>query len=97
MAALLKQMTNYIIVCDCKDMPQFAQEAFSILFPEKPSPILTRKRDIPSLLLDFEGTDFGDYLNALYQNKEKYAYSFVVDDGGKIINLYDLKKGVKVQ
>lgn len=96
MGVLSKPTNKYIITCDCKDTPRFAQEAFSILFPKEPAPMLIKKRDIPSLSINFENTDFGNYLNALYNNKEKFSHFFEITDGGEVVEQWDLQKGVRI-
>ena len=95
MGPSLSQTTNsFIITCDCADTPTFAKEAANILGLEYSQVIL--KKDLPVFAQKYEGTDFGAYLNSLIKNVDKFAYYFGIADGGEIVSLYDLQKGVKV-
>ena len=80
-----KAIIDFIITCSCSDTPKFAQEAFSIIFPDFEIPETILRNKLPSFIPRYEGTIFGNYLNALYKNKEKFAYYFQISEDGDIV------------
>ena len=94
MEVSLKTTNSFIITCDCSDTPTFAKDAADILGLKYSQVVL--KKDLPVFAQMYEGTDFGTYLNSLIKNADKFAYYFEIADGGEIVSLYDLQKGVRV-
>lgn len=73
-----------IVVCDCKDMPQFAKDVFKLLFPKEELPPITQTSNF---------SEFGEweiYPKAMVKAKKKYA--FLLWDK----ELWDLIRGVRV-
>lgn len=87
---------DYIVTCSCRDTPKFAKEVFEILCPGQGVPDIILRTDIPKFAIGYDGTIFGNYLNMLYVNKEKFAYYFKISDDGDITEQWDLLKGFRV-
>lgn len=93
----LNQQIEYIVTCQCNDMPKFAQEAYSMLFPDNPNPeLLSSKSNITHLADQYPNSEFQKYLKGLARSKEKFAYLFKVTENGEIKSLINLKTGAKV-
>lgn len=91
-----REANEIIVTCNCHDTPAFAQTAFSILFPDRTNPELVTKKELPQLIKQYQTTDFGNYLEALYHNKEKFSYYFCFSDAGEVLEQWDLQKGNRV-
>lgn len=91
-------MTEYITTCPCPGTPEFAKEAYSLLFPNKPVPTIISQHHLIAGLADkYPNSDFRNYLLGLARSKEKFAYLFEVSPKGEILNLVNLKTGARVQ
>lgn len=73
-----------IIVCDCKDMPSFARDAYKLLFKGSPVPPITQTDNFS------EFGEWAQYLTAALKAGAKYAYA--IHDG----ELWDLLRGLRV-
>jgi len=91
---LSSNQNEYIVTCHCQDMPKYAAEAFSMLFPDTPHPIMlvgdkqildeaNRRQDSLSPIL-----------MGISKNKEKFAFFIKLTDEGP--ELWDLKKGIRI-
>lgn len=91
-------MTNkYILTCTCPHEGEFAETAYKLLFPDTDVPeILSSDVDLEKLLEQYQGSDFGEKVKALKKSKVKFAYYFEVEEGGNIIDIYNLKTGGRV-
>ena len=90
--------SEYIVTCQCPGTPEFAKEAYSILFPHKEQPeLFAQKHLIASLADKFPNSDFRNYLLGLVRSKEKFAYLFEISPNGEILKLTNLKTGARVQ
>lgn len=89
-------ITNeFILTCQCPDMPKFATEAFSTVFPNAIHPVmLVGGKQILDEANQHPGTMLGDFLKGVSKNKEKFAYYVRETDQGA--ELWDLKKGIKI-
>lgn len=98
MGRSLKVMNEYIVTCRCLGMPKFAQEAYSMLFPENPNPeLFSGASHIYKLADSFPNSEFQKYLKGLARSKEKFAYYFLVSPAGEIDTIINLKTGARVQ
>lgn len=84
-------MGRYIVHCDCGDTGDFAKTAYKMLFPNAKLPQVLEGR---LQTKDLAKTEPGirDYLMALVNSDEAYAYYFNTDNG---IEAWDLLKGVR--
>lgn len=92
-------MTNkrIILCCDCAHTPEFSRDAFSLLFPGEEMPEMVVGRDkILDLLNELPESVFRNYVHALYVNKNKFSYLFVLDEDDDIIEQWNLLKGTQV-
>ena len=95
MGPSLKAPIEFILTCHCPDMPNFAAKAFSTIFPKKIHPImLIGNKQILEEAEHYSGTPLGEFLKGIYKNKEKFAYYIKYD--GKNVELWDLKKGIRI-
>lgn len=85
-------MKEYILTCSCFRMDKKASEAFCIKFPEKVLPGIVKGRDrIYKLAQQLNN----DHIKAISKLSGKFAY-YVVLDGDKIIEEYDLLTGRRI-
>lgn len=85
-------MKEYILTCSCFRMDKKASEAFCIKFPEKVLPGIVKGRDrIYKLAQQLNN----DHIKAISKLSGKFAY-YVVLDGEKIIEEYDLLTGRRI-
>lgn len=85
-------MKEYILTCSCFRMDKKASEAFCIKFPEKVLPGIIKGRDrIYKLAQQLNN----DHIKAISKLSGKFAY-YVVLDGDKIIEEYDLLTGRRI-
>lgn len=85
-------MKQVILACSCHNQDKKAKEAFSLLFPNEPTPEIIRGRD---RVYKF-GREIGnDHIIAVSKLSGKYAY-YVELDGDKIIKEYDLVRGGRI-
>lgn len=85
-------MKQVILACSCHNQDKKAKEAFSLLFPNEPTPEIIRGRD---RVYKF-GREIGnDHIIAISKLSGKYAY-YVELDGDKIIKEYDLVRGGRI-
>lgn len=85
-------MKEYILTCSCFRMDKKASEAFCIKFPEKVLPGIVKGRDrIYKLAQQLNN----DHIKAISKLSGKFAY-YVVLDGEKIIEEYDLLTGSRI-
>lgn len=90
-------MVRYILCCKCDGMPKFTKDAFSLLKPGEPTPVIySGKDEIYKLVNSLNDGNFKNYASALAKNKDKYAYLFEVADNGDIVTQYNLKTGAKI-
>lgn len=75
----------YILTCQCGDTPQFAREAFKVLFPDREVPMVLQMNDIA-----VEQSN-NPYIKALKKATDKFAFYY--GPGGEV---WDLLKGVRV-
>lgn len=75
---------NVIVVCDCKGMPPFAENAYSLLFPDEPRPVVLTAERAHDLYPSNE------YFAALAKSEQKFALAFKGDE------IWDLKKGEQI-
>lgn len=91
-----KKSNKYILTCPCPGMPAFATDAYGILFPNDTVPtIYSGSSNLFDLADKNSNTNFGEYVKAMASSMEQFAY-YVEENDGKIVDLWDLKKGVKV-
>lgn len=89
------KQNEFILVCSCQGTPQYAVEAFSALFPETPHPVmLIGARQILDEANRNANSPFGELLKGISKNKEKFA--FYVKTNGDKIELWDLRKGIRI-
>lgn len=90
--------TKFILTCSCRDMPKFAQDAFSILFPDELNPEVYAGSDsIYSLYKRYPNDgDFSRYVHSLSRNKTKFAYLVERGDDGSLVRIIDLKTAREV-
>lgn len=87
--------TEFILSCQCQGMPEFATKAFSTVFPDKIHPVmLVGNKDILDEANKYQGTKLGELLLGISKNREKFAF-YVWSDGDKL-ELWDLKKGIRI-
>ena len=96
MEPLLKTTNSLIVVCNCKDVPTHAEQAFRLLFPDATVPKTITKSALQTVITKYRNTDLGNYLEAVSRNRERFAYYFEYTQFGEIIKQYDLLKGVRV-
>lgn len=80
-------MKDVILVCDCPDMPSFAKNAFEILFPNRPVPVIRK-------VLGKGVGQFYEIASALTKTTKKYAY--YIKEEHQNVMVWDLVKGVQV-
>lgn len=72
-----------------------AIQAFSTVFPNKIHPVmLVGSRQILDEAHKHPDTKLGEFLLGLSKNKEKFIY--YIKSEGKDVELWDLKKGVRI-
>lgn len=85
-------MKEYILTCSCFRMDKKASEAFCLKFPEKVLPGIVEGRDrIYKLSQQLNN----EHIKAISKLSGKFAY-YVVLDGDKIIEEYDLLTGRRI-
>lgn len=85
-------MKEYILTCSCFRMDKKASEAFCLKFPEKVLPGIVKGRDrIYKLSQQLNN----EHIKAISKLSGKFAY-YVVLDGDKIIEEYDLLTGRRI-
>lgn len=90
--------SSYIATCQCKDMPDFARDAFRLLRPHDPVPEVYSNTDMITVLSNrYIDSEFQKYLKGLARSKERFAYLFDVTPDGDIISVTNLKTGARVQ
>ena len=83
---------KYILTCSCFNMNKKAGEAFSLLFPQEILPEIVKGRDrIYKLSQQLNN----EHIKAISKLSGKFAY-YVVLDGDKIIEEYDLLTGRRI-
>lgn len=88
-------MIEFILSCQCQGMPEIAVRAFSAVFPDKIHPVmLVGNKQILDEANRHQGTKLGELLLGISKNREKFAF-YVYSDGDKI-ELWDLKKGIRI-
>ena len=88
-------MIEFILTCKCPDMPKYAIEAFSALFPNTPHPVmLVGGRQILDEANRHSGDPLGELLKGISKNKEKFAYYVKLENN--VPGLWDLKKGIRI-
>ena len=88
-----------ILVCACMDMPSYAQDAFSQLFPDEINPILYQgKSDITEFANSFpRESECYEKMHAIARLKTKFAYLFEYDSNGGIISITNLRTGAEIE
>lgn len=85
---------EFIAICSCQGMPQYATEAFSMLFPDTPHPVMLVGN---KQILD-EANRRQDALSPILlgisKNKENFAFFVKLTDEGP--ELWDLRKGIRI-
>lgn len=86
---------KFILSCQCQGMPEFATQAFSTVFPDKIHPVmLVGNKQILDEANKHQGTKLGELLLGISKNREKFA--FYVRSEGDELELWDLKKGIRI-
>lgn len=82
---------DVILTCQCSGMPEFAEQAYKILYPESKTPKIYAGQ---MRIVDFSDTlpagEFKDYILSISKNREKFAYcckKYNNNDEREIINL----------
>lgn len=88
-------MIEFILTCACPGAPELATRAFSTIFPDKMHPVmLVGNKDILDEANKYQGTKLGELLLGISKNREKFAF-YVYSNDDKI-ELWDLKKGIRI-
>lgn len=88
-------MKNYILTCQCDGMPEFALDAFGILFPGEMAEVYSGGKELVKLAEENAGTEFATYIRALARTKEKFAKLFVVDEELVVKKCINLRTGTE--
>lgn len=85
-----------ILTCSCFNMEKKARQAFSVIFPNEPSPDLIKGKD---RIYKFAKslTPQNDHLLAISKLSGKFAYYVELDKDNKIITEYDLIRGTRIK
>ena len=85
---------EFIVTCHCQDMPKYAVQAFSTLFPDTPHPVML----VGSKQILDEANRRQDALSPILlgisKNVEKFAFFMKLTDKGP--ELWDLRKGIRI-
>lgn len=89
------KLNEFLVTCRCPDMPKYATEAFSTLFPETPHPVmLVGSKQILDEANRHSGDPLGPLLLGISKNKEKFAFYIKLDN--QVPMLWDLKRGIRI-
>ena len=89
------QPIEFILTCSCQGAPETAVKAFSVVFPEKQHPVmLTGAKQILDESNRHPDTPLGEFLKGISKNKEKFIYYIKYD--GQSVELWDLRKGIRI-
>ena len=88
-----------ILTCKCGDTPEFAKDAYSLLFPETETPTLISGDDeIMKFSTGFpQGSEAYSYIHGIAISKEKYAIFMEIDKDNNIVQAYNLITGHQIQ
>lgn len=88
-----------ILVCNCNDTPKFAEESFSLLFPNLSTPKVIAGDTAINAFADIlpPKTEACRYIRGIANNKERFAIYLDWDDSGNIRSAYNLLTGKKIQ
>lgn len=84
---------NVILFCDCGVTRRFVEDAFNILFPDKPIPEMVKPDDE---LLSMVRTHIRVYKGWNTEFDEKYAYYLNNEEYNEDMVIYDLMTGEKI-
>lgn len=84
---------RFILTCSCHSMDKRAKEAFSLLFPDIPTPEIVRGRD---RIYKLGKTLGNDHIVAISKLSGKYMY-YVRLEGNEITEEVDLQKGARIK
>lgn len=83
-----------ILTCSCQNQDKLAMEAFSLIFPDTPTPEIYRGRDrIYKLAMSFSQPQ--EHIKAISRLGGKFAYYVELEDD-KIVKEVDLTTGKRV-
>lgn len=86
---------EFILTCACQGAPELATQAFSTVFPDKLHPVmLVGSKQILDEANKHQGTKLGELLLGISKNREKFVF-YVYSEGDKL-ELWDLKKGIRI-
>ena len=89
-------MNRYVVLCKCSNVPQSAKLAFEIAFPGQEMPPVYRGADaIRTLAEQKPNTNFAKYASAIAKKNGRFAY-YIEEEGGDVVQSYDLLKGKRV-
>ena len=88
-----------ILSCKCGDTPTFARDAYSLLFPDAPTPnTYIGGAAIERAASRFSSTSEAyQYIMGVANSREKYAVYLDVNDNGGIVEAYNLLTGNRIQ
>lgn len=83
-----------ILTCSCRNQDKLAVEAFSLIFPDTPTPEIYRGRDrIYKLAMSFPQPQ--EHIKAISRLGGKFAYYVELEDD-KIVKEVDLTTGKRI-
>lgn len=89
------KMIEFILTCSCQGAPELAVKEFSAVFPDKIHPVmLVGNKQILDEANKHQGTKLGELLLGISKNREKFAF-YVCSEGDEL-ELWDLKKGIRI-
>lgn len=86
-------MKNYILTCSCHNMDKRAKEAFSLLFPDTPTPGIVRGRD---RLYKLGKSLDNQHILAISKLSGKFAYYVELDENNTITKEINLITGGRI-
>lgn len=80
-----------ILTCKCNDTPEYAKDAFSIIFPDEEIPevysgtdrIYSFARQLP------ENGSAYQYVMSISKNRDRFAY-YIKEESGELVHMMDL-------
>ena len=85
---------EYLLTCACPGASEFTSKAFSTLVPDALHPVMLVGKQIQEESHRFQDTPLGEALMGISKNKERF--SFYIKYDGKNLELWDLKKGIRI-
>lgn len=86
-------MDPVIVTCGCGDTDSFAQDAFKLLFPKHPLPLIKNAEELVESAVP--SSIAREQLKALHKAKTKFAYYMKFDEEDNF-ECWDLLKGVRI-